>query len=76
MFRQISGILEKETKDEFLATSSEGNTVLRMNIASAVACLVRSRGRNGRERRGRRERREGGMGGRSGVGKRGWGRVG
>jgi hypothetical protein len=51
MFRQISGILEKETKEEFLATSSDGSTVLRMNIASAVACLVRSRGGGGREGR-------------------------
>ena len=40
MFLHISGMLENETKLEFLATSSEGSTVFSMNIASAAANLI------------------------------------
>ena len=43
MFLQISGMLENETKLEFLATSSEGSTVFKMNTASAVANLIKSK---------------------------------
>jgi hypothetical protein len=42
MFLHISGMLEKDTKLEFLATSSEGRTVFKMKTASAVANLIKS----------------------------------
>ena len=41
IFLHIFGMLEKETKLEFLATSSDGSTVFRMNTASAVANLIK-----------------------------------